>query len=303
MTIFKKSLFMDLLVVILVPVVFMTLFGVLSVIRPRKMESSVNPSHFNMKYENIVLTTEDDLSLAAWYVPRNGNPVDSAIVVLHSYSTEKGDMLARTSYLNSDYNLLYVDFRYFGKSEGQYTTLGIKEMNDLTAAVRYLEGKGMRHIGVYGMSMGGAVGLMGIAEPSLPIDAVVAEASYADLKAAAHDIYRYLGPLEIPLTIMSDLVAGMSVGVNLEQVSPERAVKGVRKPILIVHSKQDKIIDFVSAERLKEASSDNPNAEFLFFETGDHGQASTELAQVVFKFFREGFVRSNEVDAGQPGGI
>ncbi len=282
----KRNTLTDLLVVILVPIVFMTTFGVISVIRPRKLISSVNPGHFDLQYEDVSLVTEDGLTLAAWYLPKKGEPTDSAIIVLHGYTTDKGDMIARTSFLTDDFNLLLVDFRYFGESEGAYTTLGISEVNDLAAAVRYLEGRGIRKIGVYGISMGGAVALMGIGEPSLPIDAVVAEASYADLKMAAHDIYHYLGPLEAPLTLTSGLVSSLALGVNLEQVSPQRAVRGVRKPILIIHSKEDKIVSFDNAELIADSLKDDPQAEFLFFETGMHGEASSEFAGVVGDFFR-----------------
>jgi fermentation-respiration switch protein FrsA (DUF1100 family) len=75
--------------------------------------------------------------------------------------------------------------------------------------------------------------------------------------------------------------------VSLDQVSPERAVRGTDKPVLLVHSKEDKIIAFENSERIRKSLSGNDSAQFLFFETGDHGQASVEFAEVVGDFFRE----------------
>lgn len=273
------------LIVIMVPIVFMTVFGLLSAIRPRKIASVVNPEHFGLEYEDVSLVTADGITLAGWYIPRTEGESDAVVIVLHGYPTDKGDMIARSKFLAEDFNLLFLDFRYFGGSEGSYTTGGAREIEDLVVAVRYLEGRGMRKIGVYGISMGGAVALMGIGQPGLPIDAVVSEAAYADLRMMAHDVYRYLGPLELPLTYTSEIASGLLLGTSLEQVSPARSVQGVRKPILLIHSKEDELIGFESAEIIKGSLEGNPDAEMLFFETGGHGQASAEFAQVVRDFF------------------
>jgi len=294
-----RTRIVDLLIIILVPVLFMTSLGIFSAIRPRKPEGVVRPDHFDLDFENVTLTTEDGLDLAAWYVPKVGEPTDSAIVVLHGYPSDKGDMLARSKFLTADFNLLLVDFRYFGESEGAYTTLGVTELRDLAAAVRYLEGQGVRRIGVYGISIGGAVALMGAGDPSLAIDAVVSEAAYSDLRKMASEVFRHVGPLEVPLVFASELASGLFLGTSLEQVSPARAVRGMRKPVLIVHSKGDTIIGFDNAERIKEALGDNPEAEFLFFETGDHGQASTEFAQAVGDFFRKNLAAPQEAGSGK----
>jgi dipeptidyl aminopeptidase/acylaminoacyl peptidase len=302
MQLFKRSVLTDFLIMILVPVVFMTTLGVCGAVRPRKLSSAVVPDHFDLEYEDISLVTEDGVTLAGWYLPRKGEPVDSAVIVLHGYPTDKGDMLARSKFLVDDFNLLLIDFRYFGQSEGSFTSVGAQEVEDLAAAVRYLEGKGMRKIGVYGISMGAAVGLMGIGEPGLSIDAVAAEAPYADLKMMSHEVFRYLGPLETPLVYASELAAGLLLGVGLEQVSPARAVKGVRKPILLIHSREDKLMGFENSERIKGSLADNQDAEFLFFDTGGHGQASVEFAEVVGNFFRKHLVTRSDDDGatGQP---
>ncbi|MEA3249913.1 MAG: alpha/beta fold hydrolase [Patescibacteria group bacterium] len=287
MMLFKRSTVTDLLIVVLVPLVFMTTLGLFSAVRPRKLASSVNPDHFDLRFENVSLVTEDRVKLAGWYIPKQGDTTDSTIIVLHGYPTDKGDMLARTKFLVDDFNLLLLDFRYFGESEGSHTTVGVKEAEDLTAAVRYLEGKGTRKIGVYGISMGGAVALMGLDDPGLAIDAVAAEASYADLKMMTQEVFKYLGPLGTPLTFASELIAGLVLGVSLEQVSPVRAVRGTDKPVLLIHSREDKLVGFENAERIKESLAENPDAQYLFFETGDHGQASVEFAEVVGGFFRK----------------
>src|SRR3970040_1993558 len=82
--------------------------------------------------------------------------------------------------LHEDFNLLLFDFRYLGKSDGSYSSAGAKEVEDLLAAIRFLKGRGIKKVGVWGFSMGGAVALMAI-EKAPEIRAVISEPSIARL--------------------------------------------------------------------------------------------------------------------------
>lgn len=282
-----KKLIIDLAIIVAVPFVFTAALGLYGAMRPQRALSDVVPEQYGLEYSNVTLTTSDGLKLAAWYVPRNGEPTDTAVIVLHGYPADKGDLLPRSSFLIDRYNLLYVDFRYFGRSEGSYTTAGAREVRDLLAAVDHLKKeRGMRQIGVYGFSMGGAVALMGAAQTD-DIDAVVAEAPYADLASMVDEMYRYLGPMQGPLAWSTDTFAKVVLRTDLSDVSPEKAVRGLKTPVLLVHSREDKVIPFRNAERILAAMEGNPNAERLIFDTGEHGEPSVEFAQRVASFFAE----------------
>src|SRR5207253_1543759 len=82
--------------------------------------------------EDVAITTDDGLRLAAWLVARPGAP---AVVLLHGYPADRADMLPLAAGLASRFTVLLLDQRYFGRSEGRLTTLGFKERRDLRRAV------------------------------------------------------------------------------------------------------------------------------------------------------------------------
>jgi len=155
-----------------------SLSGFLSAIRPSKIYSSITPADFGLDFENVSMRTEDGIELKGWLIPKTGS--DKIIIGLHGYPADKGDILPTLIFLQKDFNLLLFDFRYLGESSGLYTTIGIKEVNDLLAAVDFAKERGFQKIGVWGFSMGGAVALMTV-QRTPHINTIVSDSSYAAL--------------------------------------------------------------------------------------------------------------------------
>lgn len=259
--------------------------GIYQTVYPEKIVSAERPEALGLDYEDVNLYTSDGLRIAGWYIPKEGAPSDSVVIVLHGYPTEKGDLLRRSAFLLADHDLFLIDFRFFGASEGDQTTLGLKEIEDLRAAVRYVKDeKKKAKVGVYGFSMGASVALRGIVE--VPgIDAVVAEAPYADLHIMARELYRSFGPFAGFFAGLTARAAELFLHFDLNAASPLKAVEGTRMPVLLIHSMNDQIVPFENAELLKEALKDDPNAEFVFGDELLHGEASVEYALRMKEFF------------------
>lgn len=278
------SFVMTALVVVLAPLTFTVLLGLYQTVRPEKVLSTVTPKDVGLAFEDVTLTTTDGLHLAAWFVPAEA-PTDAAVVVLHGYPADKGDLLSRAAFLAKTYDLLLVDFRSFGKSEGSYTTLGPKEVEDVLAAVRYLDDvKKKQRIGVYGFSMGGTVALTSLAKTDR-IDAVVSEAAWGDNRLMAEQPYRYLGPLKAACAALTVYAARVILGVDVDAASPVRAAKDAKVPILLIHSRGDQVVPFAHAELLASALGGNPSLETWFIDDEGHGEPSTEFPARVQAFF------------------
>lgn len=261
-----------------------SLWGFFVSIHPPKIISAIIPSEIGLTYEEVTFKTNDGLVLSGWFIPsKETKNVAKTIVLLHGYPADKGDILPALAFLNDTYNLFLFDFRYFGQSEGSYSTAGAKETDDLIAAIKYLRLRGITEIGVFGFSMGGAVALM--VAPQIPeIKVVVSEASYARLDLMARELYR-LPLLDYPLALFTELWASLLIGINLSEVSPEDAVKNIHVPILIIHSKDDDVIPFNNALLIQEALRANPRAEFWFQEKLTHGQFEETYKKRINDFF------------------
>lgn len=257
----------------------LSFWGFYAAIRPTKFVSNITPS---FPYEKISFRTKDNLMLHGWWIPSTKAKAKT-IILLHGYPADKSNILPAMIHLHADYNLLLFDFRYFGESEGLYSTIGKNEVNDLLAAIQFLKTRGINEVGIWGFSLGGAVALM--TAPHAPeIKVIVAESAYARLDWLVYDYYP-LPLLRYPLGALTRLWASVFLKYDFKQVSPLTAVSKLRIPILIIHSKEDHVIPFYHALSLQKALRNDPKAKFMFIDEGQHGELMQNHDQIVKTFF------------------
>ena len=270
--------------VILLFFVIISLYGFYVVVRPPRIHSTFTPADFSLNFETVTMKTTDGVNIKGWFIPQPNT--DKMIIALHGYPADKGDILPSLVFLHQDFNLLFFDFRYFGQSSGLYSTAGAREVHDLLAAVEFAKERGFTKIGIWGFSMGGAVALMGAGKTS-EIKTVVSDSSYASLSLLAREPYRNFAFLKYPLAFLTEVFSKIFLGISIDEVSPAKKVKGIKIPILLIHSLSDKVIPFSHALLLKEALKDNPNAEFWFQEEIEHGEFQKEYETRVGGFFQK----------------
>jgi len=262
--------------------IIISLWGFYSSIRPPRIISSITPRDLKMDYQDVSFKTADGLTLRGWYIP-SAKSTEKTLILLHGYPADKGNILPALAFLHEDFNLLLFDFRYLGKSEGSYSTAGAKEVEDLLAAIQFLKTRGIKEVGVWGFSMGGAVALMAI-EKAPEIRAVISESSYASLAAMALELLR-IPLLNYPIAYLVGVWAKLFLGIDVREASPADRIRNTTLPILLIHSSADAVIPFSHARLLQQALAKNPNAEFWFNEQFAHGQFASDYRTRIKEFF------------------
>ncbi len=252
------------------------------VTHPKTIESGLTPTSFKIPFEEVTLETKDGVAISGWFI-KNDSPKKPALVIIHGYPAEKGDMIFIANDLRSDFNLLLIDFRSFGKSGGSFTTLGARERLDLASALDFLEKRGFKKAGVLGFSLGGAVAIL-TARDDPRIAAIVSYASFADLTILGQETYRNLFIFRYPLVELMKFWSRIFWNVDTA-LSPAEAAGRLAIPALIIHTKPDEQISFRHAELLKEALKGNTKAEFYFPEKGRHGELPNDFEERVKNFF------------------
>lgn len=263
-------------------------------VRPPRLTIPLSPEEYNLPVEEVTIRTTDGLKLSAWLLPRPGV---AAIILLHGYPAEKADMLRLAAALYPHFGALLVDLRYFGKSEGRATTLGFRERHDLKRAIDFLVERGFTHIGVFGFSLGGAVGITTAAEDAR-ILAVAAYAPFSDLKTLGYETYSTLWVLKYPLVELMIFWTRLFLGGDVTAPSPMTAAEALSTPVLLIHSRADEQISFRHAERLQQALARNPKAEFYFLERGRHGELPPDFEARLTRFFLKHLANQSVRSAG-----
>ena len=136
---------------------------------------TATPPDHGLDAESVVLTTADDVELAAWYV---AGETGGAVVLLHGAGSTRSDVLDQAVVLaRNGYGVLMIDARGHGDSGGDAMDFGWYGDLDIAAGTEFLLTRSdvdPRRIAVVGMSMGGEEAI-GATATNPAIAAVVAE--------------------------------------------------------------------------------------------------------------------------------
>lgn len=299
--------------------VLVSLWSLSLALRPPKIIGNQTPSDFGMDWQEVQISTQDGLQLSAWFIPllseasalkpdngeeflekqtgpsgrrvtgfipTNNDADKRALILIHGYPAEKSDLLSIAKSLHDKFSLLLLDLRYFGKSEGKYSTLGLKEQLDLKTSLDLLESKGYKNLGVFGLSLGGAVAILTASRDSR-IKAIASYGAFSDLKTLGEETYSRLWILKKPLVRLMVIWYRVLLGEWTNQISPVRAAANLNIPIFLIHSKKDEQISFTHAQALQYALRGNPKAEFYFLEEGLHGELPLDFDSRLKEFFEK----------------
>ena len=222
---------------------------------PGRNLSAFTPAASGFRFEAVKFVTSDGVELAGWYLPNTRSK--KAVIVCHGYPMDKGDIFGLASFLAEDFNLLLFDFRAMGGSKGFFSTGGERELKDIDAALAFLRTKGFERAGLFGFSLGAAVALMS-GNPAAA--ARVADAPFADVAGELNYVFAGFGAFRHPLIWLMKAWCRLLLGVNVDRVSPIKAIAGLTAPALIIHGEADTQVPVEASRRLKAA---NPGPLFV----------------------------------------
>ena len=174
--------------------------------------------------------------------------------------------------LGERHNVLLVDQRAQGDSEGRTMTFGVMERWDCLAWLEYIQNRPELRgpVTLYGVSMGAATVLLTSALP-LPgnVRCIIADSPYSSPDAILGKVSRDMGLPEKPALAMMRFGAALFGGFSFDGVNCMEAVKYTRVPILLIHGEEDR---FVPLEMSREIAAANPEMiRLVTFPGAGHG--------------------------------
>jgi fermentation-respiration switch protein FrsA (DUF1100 family) len=238
-------------------------------------------------FESVSFKSSGGLTLQGWYVPtRNG----AVVVLVHGHAGNRQHYLPQAgSLVARGYGVLLFDLRNSGDSQGDTTTMGLLEVDDVRGAIELVKSKpGVDHsrIGLMGQSLGGATVIMAAAR--IPeVGAVVAESAYTSLEDNIRNGVERLAFLPaFPFAPLVVFWGQQEAGIDIAQVRPVDDIASISpRPILIVHGERDDIIPVENAHKLYEAARE-PKELYLLPEAGHYNFAGVQgYMQKITEFF------------------
>ena len=220
---------------------------------------SATPKDKGLAYEDVYLTTTDNLKIHGWYVPHDDPR--ATLLFLHGNGGNVSHRLEKLQIMNQlGVSVFIIDYRGYGMSEGKPSEQGT--YRDADAAWQYLTKEKnipANKIIIYGESLGSAIASW--LATQVTAGALIIESAFTSIEAMGKHYYPYL-PVKLLARIKYPVI---------------EYIQKVQCPVLVIHSPEDDIVPYKYGVELFEAA--NEPKSFLEI-TGDHNGGFYESGEL-----------------------
>ena len=174
-------------------------------------------------------------------------------------------------YAEAGWNVMVIDARAHGNSDGKYNTLGFEESQDDLAWAKFLhEEKGVEQVIFHGICIGAAGGMLAITDPKCPdyIAGLVIEGMYAYFGYSMRQQLIERKKLMWPIMQAIDMQVRRHTGYSMMR-GPIHVIHKMDKPLLMLHSKEDPYSVPENAQKLYDLCP-SKQKKLVWFPHGGH---------------------------------
>ena len=243
----------------------------------------------DVNMEDVQIKSDDGLILKASLIEKFDFS-DKYIILVHGYSDNRHiEIPFVRMFLKENFNILIVDQRNHGDSEGEYPTYGYYERKDLDRWIDFLvnrKGKDL-FIGLFGQSMGGATVLLCGANNN-KVKFIIDDCGYSSAESLIKfhiSKYKHLPSKGIYKCLNRSVKK--KCRFSFEDVSPIKDICNSTVPILFIHGNNDKTVPYEMAEEMYKERKNNNDRIYIIDKCGhmeSYGKDKEKYEKVVHEF-------------------
>ncbi|EOT2968142.1 alpha/beta hydrolase [Clostridium perfringens] len=238
--------------------------------------------------EDITLKSFDGLNLTSTLI-MNENPTNKFIVLVHGVSIcYVGSLKYFDIFYKNGFNVLIVNQRRHGKSEGKYSTYGFYEKYDVNMWIEYLKSRFGNDIilGLHGESMGAGT-VMETIPLNDSIKFVIEDCGYSNF----HELIgfqithayknRLVRKILRPSLIFANFFMKTKAKFSMKKIVPIDIVASTSLPMMFIHGKEDYFVPWYMAVDLYKAKTKGYK-ELYLVEGAKHAEA-LEVNKILYE--------------------
>lgn len=249
------------------------------------------------KMEDVSIKSDDNLKLHATLLRSKSDK--NCVICFHGYTSKGLNDYGSISkfYIEQGFNMLIVDERAHGDSEGTYIGFGVLDRYDVVKWIEYaikLFGNDV-NIMLHGDSMGATTVLLA-SGLNLPknVKAIVADCGFT----SAYDVFSHILKRDyhipkFPIMNVTEIMTRKKAGYGYNDASTLDAVASTDIPILFVHGDKDDFVPTWMSEKNYEACKSEK--ELLIVKGADHAESyytdtpafENAVKKMIDKYFQE----------------
>lgn len=249
-------------------------------------------------HEEVTVTSFNAKMHGYLYENKKSNKL---IVFVHGYYSSGLDDIGmyKDIFKNLGVNLLIIDQRSCGKSQGRYCSFGVLERYDIREWLFYLEKRYQGKMDIYlsGISMGAATVLMTSGLNGLPMSlkGIIADSGYTKpFGVVVHTGQNLMRIRPIYSVTGLNIICNLVGGFSLKQTTVTRQLKKNENiPVLYIHGKKDGFVPYNMG--VKNFKSTKAPKYFLSVEDARHVESVLLYEELVFNTIKTFIENPNEL--------
>ena len=271
-------------------------------IKPQRMkyqESNLGPrirqydNLFSYRKDFFFHNKLDNQVQVSLFIPYDPNKYDNDVeklsklklnrpccIYLHSQSGNKIEGLGILDFcIENGMGLCVFDFSGCGKSEGEYSTLGWREQDDVETLVHILlQRYQATKIVLWGRSMGAVTALFYAKRHSMFVSSMVLDSPFSDIKVMVQDVvyenYKIPGALVNPILSFLSSTIKKKVNFDILELKPLEFAKTCSVPCMFIIGEHDRLVFPKRVKQIFDAYKGKQKT--IVVSEGDHASSREE---------------------------
>ena len=221
----------------------------LGVTIPKPMNYST-PDKYGMSYSALSIQNSSHMNLVGWWI--QPTKPKGTILLYHGYSETKSILLPEANaFYHMGFNVFLLDFRGSGESDGNVTSLGYREADDVTCSYQAIKKKNpMEPIILYGRSMGSTAILRAIAVEHIQPQAVILECPYNTMLDTVNNRFASMHLPSFPAAYLMVFWGGVQFQTNPFRETPIKYAAQIQTSVLLLHGEKDPRVTLEQANQV-----------------------------------------------------
>lgn len=201
-----------------------------------KAKSSKLPSQ---KFKTLKIKSNKEIE--CWLVQ---NPKSKGTVILfHGYGSEKSSLIERSDeFQKLGYTTMLVDFMGSGNSEGNQTTIGFKEAEEVKTCLDYITQTGEKNIYLFGTSMGAVSIMKCINDNTINPKGIILECPFGSMYETVCARFKKMDAPTFPMAGILVFWGGVQNSFWGFSHNPSDYAKNIKCPTLLLYGEKDKSV-------------------------------------------------------------
>ena len=191
------------------------------------------------KYKTLKLHSNKEIE--CWLIKTEKSK--GTVILFHGYGGEKSSMISKSDeFLKLGFSTMLVDFMGSGNSQGNQTTIGFSEAEEVKTAFDYLRKTGEKNIYLFGTSMGAVAIMKCINDTQIKPKGIIIECPFGSMYTTVCARFKKMNAPAFPMAGILLFWGGVQNGFWGFDHNPTEYAKNINSPTLLLYGEKDKSV-------------------------------------------------------------